>query len=283
MPSFQQLQRALFIKRGLIVLAVALVTIVLYLYLQTDSWGGVVDWIAKFGKQDIVQNDDEIDANSLDDFERKINIYNSQQLILYATEFVDSKNLSVLVRLDNQRKKIQIAERLIELNENERAVNFGIATKLSALRTRELINQLAGLSFEKTIAELDDYSQQYLTANDDSVFREANLASVVAGVLNELLIMDETGALSEELISKYASACNRFVNDELVGRELFRCINIIRNRVSPETFSLMASEFKTAFENSHKQQLQNMANKLDNEIRDDNLELEDIFEAIDSL
>ena len=282
MPSYQQMQRALYIKRALTILPFLIVTLGLYFFLQSDSWSSFSGWLTRLGKPEINHAENEQNTD-IDDFESMLTRSNSQQLILFSTELVDSPDLTILHRLDVQQKRVRIANRVVELNENDRAVQFGIASKLAAIRTRESINQEAGLSTLESVEELRLLANQHISSNDDSVFREANLGSVVADILTEFLNLQDRGPISKELLQKFSSICKQFNNDEIVGRELFRFVNLIRKRASTASFMSFASEYSTAFSSSHKSQLKAMAANLEGQMSNDKLDLVDIFDSIDSL
>ena len=139
MPSFQQLRFRQFLKRAAVVFVVLLITAFLYFTLQSNAWDQFTGMF-KGKKNQPEEEVQDIGASDLSEFEEFLERSSVQQLILRSTELIDDESAEPLIRLDRQSKKVQIADKLLGMVDDPRAIQFGTTSKLAALRKRELIN-----------------------------------------------------------------------------------------------------------------------------------------------
>lgn len=288
MPSFFRLQAALYLKRAVILLAVLGITAYLYFVLQATPWQqakeSLMFWKEKPQAEETDSNTDSETELRLGSFEEFLARSSPQQLILRSTELVDDPNKDLIVRLDSQQKKIQIADKLIENSDNARAVEFGTLSKLTALRKRELFKFDNGLASDDSISELTDFSEQHFSAANSDIGKQAQLGQLLGRMLAELVKSnDDSLRLSDGLHKMFTDFCSQNREDMAVSTELFDYLERIYVHSPPEQHLRFVSSFRDIYNESENENLRVLATRISKTLAESEFELLNIFDSIESL
>ena len=263
MPSMFQLRLQHYIKRTGLLFLIVLIAIGLYFAVQTDRWKDVTDWVASFDR--VSPDEVENDQDSVVDFDQSLGRSTVQQLILQATQLVDDPEQNPLDRLERQRRRIRVAEELSKRTDNTRAVNFGIATKLSALRTRELIHFDNGLATATSLAELGNLAARHLSSFDEDTLRQANLGNMTAELLKRLLNSDQEGFMIEnEVVRVFETIAKKYGNDIIVAEEFFELLKRIHIHSSDQDRDKFLAIYQAGFSKSRVERIKLMATDASN-------------------
>lgn len=282
MPSFQQLRFRQFLKRAAVVFVVLLITAFLYFTLQSNAWDQFTGMF-KGKKNQPEEEVQDFGASDLSEFEEFLERSSVQQLILRSTELIDDESAEPLIRLDRQSKKVQIADKLLGMVDDPRAIQFGTTSKLAALRKRELINIDSGLTTPESLGELISFSQLNLTSDNEVILKQANLAQVESVVFNELINSSSSSPLSEQAFEKFKQVCIRYPDDLVVATNLLDVLEKIHIFALPVDHKKFNEAFKAEYAKSNNDKLKALAARVDQQIVESEFELINVYDSIDSM
>ena len=253
----------------------------LYFAVQSDVWRNVINWATSFNRASPAEV--EPAGRSADNFENSLSRSTVQQLILEATQLVDDLELSPLDRLERQRRRIKVAEELSNRTDNSRAEKFGVATKLSALRTRELIHFDNGLTSPESLAELSQLASRYLSSFDEDTLRQASIGNMTAVLVEKLLRAEEDGfTIENEITRNFESVCKKYGNDIIVAEEFYELLKRVHIHASDQDRDKFLAVYQTEFSKSRVERIKLMATDASNKLIDTEFDLARIFDVIDS-
>lgn len=285
MPSFKKLQVSLYKKRAAMVLAVLAVTAVLYLVIQAGDWKNLKESLAFWkAKPQIEAVEAEKDAEQKrSSFEEFLDRASQQQLILRSTELVDDPIQNLIVRIDRQQKKIQIADKLIETGD-ARGMKFAILSKLTALRKRELFNFDNSLTSDESVAQLVEFAEQHLDSTEPDIEKESHLGHLAGLTVSELLRVDEPDfSISSNLLDSFTKLCKQHVNDSEISMELFGYLDRIYGYAPVSEHKQFTESFRDTYNESENENLKLLSSRIAQKLDESEFELVDIFNSIDSL
>jgi len=283
MPSFYWLQAKLYLKRAAIVLVVLLVTTVLYFSLQLGQWQKTKQTL---GLSDTKTDETVLETETVQEqgsFEEFLTRASSQQLIDRSTALEDEQYANLVVHLDNQKKKIQIAEKLIEMKDDPRSENYGILTKLTTLRMRELFKFDNDFSSDDSLAELVDFSVEHLTSTEPDIQLQAKLGQLAGLLIGEFLRAEEPGfSMPPELLNKFKAMSKQNVDDMTVATELFEYLKRINIFIPALQNKQFVESFRDIYGESENENLVVLSDRIAQNLNESEFELENIFDSVDS-
>lgn len=282
MPSMFQLQLRLFLKRAGFLVLFLLVAAGLYFGVQTDAWKNTLGWIANASNTG--ESETSIgELNETENFDAFLSRSTIQQLILRSTQLVDELELSPVERLQRQDEKVRIAEELMRRKDNDRAVKFGVATKLSALRTRELINFDNGLSTSESRELLAQLAKKNLSSFDEDTLRNANIGNLTYLIVEDLINSDqEDYTVDADAVRAFESVSKKYFNDIIVAEELYKLLKRIHIHAPEQDREKLLTIFERNFGSSRVERVKLIAIDASQQLIDSEFELLNIFDVIDA-
>ena len=281
MPSSRRHRRRPRVWRYIITLIVALIVAAigggLYFGPQTEYWKQLASKLSpSIDPTSSTEPKPSTPAES--EFELFLANSNVQQLILKSTELADDSHDDLLTRLDRQQNRIDIADALLAQAGNQRAQTFGNASKLKAMRTRELIEFDHGLTDEADLQELARIALQHANATDDNTKRQAMMGRLLVILIQSSLFdgSDRPESIASAL-AEFQAVANQNFREQEVAVELFGYLQRIHLRANPEVFQRFAEVFEASFGRSDREQVRKLAENVAAGISDAELDFVDIL------
>ena len=285
MPSFFRLQAAMYLKRAAILLAVLVVAALLYFSLLGGDWKKTRESLT-FWKSKPQTEEPFLDTKEKQDFgsfEEFLARSNQQQLIGRLEDLEVEPNDNMAVHLDNQKKKIRIADKLIEMKDDPQAEKYGIQTKLTSLRMREIFKFDNGVSSEVTVAELIEFAEEHLTSAEPDIEIQAQLGQLVGLLIGEFVRADEPDfTMPPRLLSMFTDISKQNINDLTVSTELFELLERIYVHTPASQNKQYIESFRDIYSKSENENLTKLSALIAQKLNESEFELVNIFDSVES-
>ncbi len=281
MPSMAQLRLIHYLKRAGFLALFLLVGFGLYFGVQTEAWQTALSKLTSAGNP--TKPETTTGPQNQDSFEAFLSRSSVHQLIVKATQLIDEPERTVTNRLARQNQKFLMADELVQRNEDSRSFNFGIATKLSALRIRETILFDNGLSSIEASDELRQLARQHLSSFDSDILRQANLSQLTLVIYSALdAASDESVGFDPKTLKTFKSICKKYSNDITVAEDVLELLQRIRIHADNLLLREYVGVFESEFGNSRIDKIKLLATDTVNLLTESEFELIDLLDATES-
>ena len=279
MPSFYRMQAILWLKRAAI-LGVFL-GIATFAYWQVT---GRKEENSIVGDQYAERNTKlkDLGDTSFEEFLERASIEN---LIDKSKELADDRPEPVALRLDRQRRRRLIAERLSLETGNQKAINAGLIAEIDSRRINERVKRDAGISVTdpRSLNELTELAQQHIDHSDKAVKKHAFLAKVSAEILADLLQNASTPfQFSEKALASFDELCTTYSDDDKIANQLLLLMAQIFSANPQLDQSDLLASYSGAFSTSENEKCREYSQKVRTAIDFFEFELADVFSATPS-
>ena len=174
------------------------------------------------------------DPVEFSDFEQLLSRCSVSRLITESLDRNDNPQLSIPVRYDQLNKRIQIADRLLEFQQDAEAQNFGLFSKIQALTQLELLNLDQGQDSPQSRQMLGKLVDANLQNPDQKTADAAVLGKALYSVLefrygSDIEKTPAVGGGAEKSVAmqNFQTAIQRSTDDFLAAHTLHEIANLI--------------------------------------------------------